>query len=159
MLTLDFSGAEGFNTDLSKFTALNDSDSVVFQFSLKQKGQSGLSSEDYGEVLIGDHINSVSITNAQDSSIDGFILEISKKSDGTYPYYNTTSGVFSIPLTFKVNTDNVAQYSNYRIYATADLKKEGLIQGSAINEEKAFITYTIAKININGIWSKPAGSE
>ena len=159
MLTLDFSGAEGFNTDLSKFTALNDSDSVVFQFSLKQKGQSGLSSEDYGEVLIGDHINSVSITNAQDSSIDGFILEISKESDGTYPYYNTTSGVFSIPLTFKVNTDNVAQYSNYRIYATADLKKEGLIQGSAINEEKAFITYTIAKININGIWSKPAGSE
>lgn len=159
MLTLDFSGAEGFNTDLSKFKVLNDSDSVVFQFSLKQKGQSGLSSEYYGDVSIGEHINGVSITNVQDSIIDGFILEISKDSDGTYPYYNTTSGVFSIPLTFKVETGNVAQYSNYRIYATADLKKGELIQGSAINEEKAFITYTIAKININGIWSKPAGSE
>ena len=152
ILTLDFSGAEGFNTNLSKFAALNDADSVVFDFSLKQKGQSGLSSEEYGDVIIKDYLTDISFTGGQSNS--NFRLEVKKNAEGGYPYYNNTSGVFSIPVTFKVNTTNVAQYANYRIYASADLMKGEQPQDSAINEEKAFITYTIAKININGIWSK-----
>ncbi|MDY4834213.1 MAG: hypothetical protein SO181_03570 [Frisingicoccus sp.] len=153
MLTLDFSGAEGFNTNLSKFAALNDADSVVFDFSLKQKGQSELSSEDYGGMYIGDYLTGISITGGQ--SVNDFKLEVSKNAEGSYPYYNETSGVFSIPVTFKVNTINVAQYANYRIYASVDIMKDGQPKASAINAENAFITYTIAKININGIWSKP----
>lgn len=152
ILTLDFSGAEGFNTNLSKFAALNDADSVVFDFSLKQKGKSGLSSEEYGDVLIKDYLTDISFTGGQSNS--SFRLEVKKNAEGGYPYYNNTSGVFSIPVTFKVNTTNVAQYANYRIYASADLMEGEQPQDSAINEEKAFITYTIAKININGIWSK-----
>lgn len=156
ILTLDFSGAEGFNSNLSKFAALNDADSVVFDFSLKQKGQSGLSSEEYGDVNIGNHLTGISITGGQSNS--NYRIEVRKNAEGGYPYYNETSGVFSIPVTFKVNTTNVAQYANYRIYASADLMKGEYPQDSAINEEKAFITYTIAKININGIWSKQQGA-
>ena len=152
ILTLDFSGAEGFNTNLSKFAALNDADSVVFDFSLKQKGQSGLSSEEYGDVIIKDYLTDISFTGGHSNT--NVRLEVKKNAEGGYPYYNNTSGVFSIPVTFKVNTTNVAQYANYRIYASADLMKGEQPQDSAINEEKAFITYTIAKININGIWSK-----
>lgn len=98
----------------------------------------------------------ISITGGQ--SVNDFKLEVSKNAEGSYPYYNETSGVFSIPVTFKVNTTNVAQYANYRIYASADIMKGGQSQDSAINEANAFITYTIAKININGIWSKPTES-
>lgn len=153
MLTLDFSGAEGFNTNLSKFAALNDADSVVFDFSLKQKGKSDLSSVVYEDVTIGDYLTDISITGGQ--SVNNFKLEVSKNAEGSYPYYNETSGVFSIPVTFRVNTKNVAQYANYRIYASVDIMKDGQPKASAINAENAFITYTIAKININGIWSKP----
>ena len=156
MLTLDFSGAEGFNSNLSKFAALNDADSVVFDFSLRQKGQSGLSSEDYGDVTIGEYLTDISITGGKSNR--NFRLEVSKNAEGGYPYYNETSGVFSIPITVKVNTTDVKQYANYRIYASADIMKGGLPQDSAINEENAYITYTIAKININGIWSKPTGN-
>ena len=157
MLTLDFSGAEGFNTNLSKFAALNDADSVVFDFSLKQKGQSGLSSEEYGDVNIGDYLAGISITGGQSNS-SNYRIEVRKNAEGGYPYYNETSGVFSIPITVKVNTTDVKKYANYRIYASADIMKGEQIQDSAINEENAYITYTIAKININGIWSKPTGN-
>lgn len=161
MLTLDLSGSEGFNTDLNKFLALKDSDSIEFQFSLKQKGESGLNSEDYDTVPIGDYIPQVYLTVPIGDHIPqvyltngSFILTIDK-TDGTYPYYNENSGVFNIPVTFEVNTTDVQLYSNYRIYVTAKLKKGEQDQTFAINEEKAFITYTIAKININGIWSRP----
>ena len=87
-------------------------------------------------------------------SIESLHLEL-KKEDGSYPYYNEATGVFSIPVTFKVKTNNVLQYSNYRICASADILKGSTSQKVAISAEKAFITYTVAKININGIWQKP----
>ena len=127
---------------------------LVFDFSLKQKGKDGLTSVEYGDVAIGDYLDGAQITNGR--SIESFRLEV-KKADGKYPYYNEATGVFSIPVTFKVKTNNVLQYSNYRIYASADILKDSTSQKVAISAEKAFITYTVAKININGIWQK-AGS-
>ena len=154
ILTLDLSGSEGFNSNLSKFEALNEADTVKFDFSLKQKGSDSLTSVTYGKVEIGNYLDGVQITNGK--SIDSFCLEL-KKADGKYPYYNEATGVFSIPVTFKVKTNDVLQYSNYRIYASADILKGSESQKVAISAEKAFITYTVAKININGIWQK-AGS-
>ncbi|MGN0734050.1 MAG: hypothetical protein ACI4LC_07745 [Emergencia sp.] len=157
ILTLDLSGTEGFNSNLSKFELLNKSDTVKFDFSLEQKGKEGLSSVKYGDVTIGDYITDARITGG--NTIDSFHLEL-RKADGSYPYYNEATGVFSIPITFKVNTENLEalKYSNYRIHASADLLKGGISQKIAINNEKAFITYTVAKININGIWQSQAGS-
>ena len=151
-LTLDLSGSEGFNSNLSKFEILNEADTVVFDFSLKQKGKDGLTSVEYGDVAIGDYLDGAQITNGR--SIESFRLEV-KKADGKYPYYNEATGVFSIPVTFKVKTNDVLQYSNYRIYASADILKDSTSQKVAISAEKAFLTYTVAKININGIWQKP----
>ena len=151
ILTLDLSGTEGFNSNLSKFELLNKSDTVEFDFSLEQKGKDGLSSVTYGDVEIGDYISSARITGG--NPINSFHIELSKE-DGSYPYYNEATGVFSIPITFNVRTENFngLKYSNYRIHASADLLKDGKLQKIAINNEKAFITYTVAKININGIW-------
>ena len=151
IMTLDFSGAEGFNSNLSKFAALNNADAIVFDFSLKQKGKGNLSSEEYGDVPIENYMTAPGITGGK--TIDSFRLRL-QKVNGSYPYYNEATGVFSIPITFRVKTEDVAQYSNYRIYASADLLKDEQSQNMAINEEKAFITYTIAKININGIWTR-----
>ena len=156
ILTLDLSGAEGFNSSLSKFKALNDADSVVFEFSLKQKGQSGSSSIEYGNVEISHYLTDSEVTGEE--SIQNFRLELEKTEDGKYPYYNETSGVFSIPITFNVKTTDVKEYANYRIYATAGLYKQNVKQTMALNEEKAFITYTFAKINVNGIWSSSTGN-
>lgn len=153
VLTLDFSGAEGFNSNLSKFEALNDADTVVFDFSLQQKGNGNLSSVNYGDVSIGAYLTGASITGGD--SIDSFRLKLEKTND-IYPYYNESTGVFTIPITFIVNTTTeIIQYANYRIYASAKLLKDEQPKNMAVNAEKAFITYTVAKININGIWSKP----
>lgn len=154
VLTLDFSGAEGFNSNLSKFETLNDADTVVLNFSLKQKGKDDLSGVEYGDVpdeSMADYLTGFSITGG--NITDSFQLEL-RKVNGSFSYYNETTGVFTIPITFQVDTKDVKQYANYRIYASAELKKDGNPQIMAINAEKAFITYTIAKININGIWSK-----
>lgn len=158
-LTLDFSGAEGFNSNLSKFKTLNDADTVVFNFSLKQKGKDDLSGVEYGDVTdesMADYLTGFSITGG--NITDSFQLEL-RKVNGSFPYYNETVGVFTIPITFQVDTKDVKQYTNYRIYASAELKKDGNPQIMAINAEKAFITYTIAKININGIWSRPTEKD
>ncbi len=151
ILTLDLSGTEGFNSNLSKFELLNKSDTVEFDFSLEQKGKAGLSSVTYGDVEIGDYISSARITGGD--PINSFHIKLCKKN-GNYPYYNEATGIFSIPITFNVRTENFndLKYSNYRIHASANLLKGGKPQKIAINNEKAFITYTVAKININGIW-------
>lgn len=149
LLTLDFSKAEGFNSELSKFEALNNADKVVFEFSLKQKGQDNLESIAYGDVEIRNYHTGSGITGDEK---DGSFQIVVEKQNGTYPYYNETSGVFSIPVTFKVNT-SVKEYANYRIYASAKLMTGEQSQKIAVNTDKAFITYTYAKINVNGIWS------
>ena len=145
LLTLDFSKAEGFNSELSKFEALNNADKVVFEFSLKQKGESTA----YGDVEIRSYHTGSGITGDEK---DGSFQIVVEKQNGTYPYYNETSGVFSIPVTFKVNT-SVEEYANYRIYASAKLMTGEQSQKITVNTDKAFITYTYAKINVNGIWS------
>ena len=110
----------------------------------------------YDDVEIANYLTGSSITSG--ANISSFRLELSKKAEGSYPYYNEATGVFSIPVTFKVNTADVSQYANYRIYASADLYKGNVPQSMTVNAEKAFITYSLAKINVNGIWSQASGN-
>ena len=158
MVTLDFSESEGFSSNLSEFATLNEADKVVFTFSLNQKGSvSDKQSVQYNDVNIETYINRITITGQEEVLMPSLTLT---KSDGTYPYYNETIGVFSIPITFKVNTESSnLLYSNYRIYVTATAYKgENPIEIS-VNTETAFITYTLAKINTNGYWETSASTQ
>lgn len=158
MVTLDFSESEGFSSNLSEFATLNEADKVVFTFSLNQKGSvSDKQSVQYNDVNIETYINRITITGQEEVLMPSLTLT---KSDGTYPYYNETIGVFSIPITFKVNTELPdLLYSNYRIYVTATAYKNENPVEMSVNTEKAFITYTLAKINTNGYWETPASTQ
>ena len=158
MVTLDFSESEGFSSNLSEFATLNEADKVVFTFSLNQKvSVSDKQSVQYNDVNIETYINRITITGQEKVLMPSLTLT---KSDGTYPYYNETIGVFSIPITFKVNTELPdLLYSNYRIYVTATAYKNENPVEMSVNTEKAFITYTLAKINTNGYWETPASTQ
>lgn len=59
---------------------------------------------------------------------------------------------FNIPISFAVNTD-VREFANYRIYASVTLRKGDQDQKPDVDVSNAFITYTFAKINVNGYWN------
>lgn len=150
VLSLDLSGIEGFNSNLERFEALRNADTFVFTFTLKQKGNDGLTDVEYRDVAIGGFMTGAGITGG--ASLDSYTLVVHKREDGTFPYYNEATGIFSVPITFFVDTTQVARYANYRIFAHVDVRNGEETQSLAIKTDKAFITYTIAKINVNGVW-------
>ncbi|MGN0425372.1 MAG: beta strand repeat-containing protein [Acetatifactor sp.] len=144
ILTLDLSNMEGFTGDVGNFKTLSEADTVQFTLSLKQKGNTG-----YSDVSIGSYMTGAAITDG--SALTDYTITLHKNDDGTYPYYNAQSGMFTIPLSFTVNMD-VKEYANYRICAGVALQKDNVPQDLSVNVSSAFLTYTYAKINVNGYW-------
>lgn len=151
MLTLDFSKAEGFNSELSKFQTLNNANKVIFKFTLeKKRDEIDSTGKAYTAVdNIREYLDSINFTGGTEK--DSFEIVLNKNDAGSYPYYNEAAGVFSIPLTFWVNMDKT-EYANYRIRAVAEVWKDNTKQFDVNNAEKAVITYTYAKINVDGVW-------
>ena len=144
VLTLDFSNMEGFVSDVKQFKTLSEADKVVFTISLQKKGDSG-----YEDVSIGNYLSGAKTTDG--ISLSDYTITISKDGDGSYTYYNEQTGQFNIPISFAVNTE-VREFANYRIRASVTLRKEAQDQYLDVDVTNAFITYTYAKINVNGYW-------
>lgn len=149
VLTLDFSNMEGFTSDVGSFITLREADTVTFTLSLKKKGGSG-----YGDVSINHYLPSATISDG--TELTDYTIALTKNADGSYPYYHEKTGKFIIPISFAVNMD-VREYANYRIFAAVALRKEGENQNLEINQAGAYLTYTYAKINVNGYWNQLAG--
>lgn len=144
VLTLDFSNMEGFVSDVTQFKTLSEADKVVFTISLQKKGDSGYTDASIGDYLLG-------ARTSDGNSLSGYTITISKNGDGSYTYYNEQTGQFNIPISFSVKTE-VREFANYRIRASVTLLKEGQNQNLDVDVTNAFITYTYAKINVDGYW-------
>lgn len=150
VLTLDFSNMEGFTSDVRNFQTLNEADTVKFTLSLKKKGETG-----YGDVQIGTYMTGAAITGGSEQ-LTGYTITLRKNEDGSYPYYHEQTGQFIIPISFTVNMDD-NEYANYRIYADVELFKGNAGQTLEADRSGAYITYTFAKINVNGYWNQLTG--
>lgn len=144
VLTLDFSNMEGFVSDVKQFKTLSEADTVQFTISLQKKGDSS-----YADASIGDYLSGARTSDG--NSLSGYTITISKNGDGSYTYYNEQTGQFNIPISFSVKTE-VREFANYRIRASVTLLKEGQNQNLDVDVTNAFITYTYAKINVDGYW-------
>lgn len=144
VLTLDFSNMEGFVSDVKQFKTLSEADKVVFTISLQKKGDS-----DYEDVSIGNYL--LGAKTSDGNSLSNYTITIAKNGDGSYTYYNEQTGQFTIPISFAVKTD-VKEFANYRIRASVTLRKEEQNQYLDVDVTNAFVTYTYAKINVNGYW-------
>lgn len=146
VLTLDFSNMEGFVSDVTQFKTLSEADGVQFTLSLQKKGDSN-----YEDVSIGNYLSGAKTSD--ENLISNYTITIQKNGDGSYNHYNEQTGQFNIPISFTVNT-GVREFSNYRIRASVKLFKDGHDQSLDVNVTNAFITYTYAKINVNGYWDE-----
>lgn len=146
VLTLDFSNMEGFVSDVTQFKTLSEADEVQFTLSLQKKGESS-----YEDVSIGNYLSGAKTSD--ENLISNYTITIQKNGDGSYNHYNEQTGQFNIPISFTVNT-GVREFSNYRIRASVKLFKDGHDQSLDVNVTNAFITYTYAKINVNGYWDE-----
>ncbi|MDD5832569.1 MAG: hypothetical protein PUC98_03715, partial [Clostridiales bacterium] len=183
MLILDLSEMKGFNQDISNFDFLKNTAGLRFEITLNQKGRgTGTAAvTDYSQVSgdgeISKYIKEAVLTDAasgaaisvgkssEGTANDRFILTITKDSSGTFPYYQTGSGQFIIPITFKVYAEpdghgidlSAVRYSNFRLFASVSAVPES--EGAAgstelsVDQSDAFITYTYARINTDGIWA------
>lgn len=151
VLTLDFSNMEGFVSDVTQFKTLSEADEVQFTLSLQKKGESS-----YEDVSIGDYLSGAKTSD--ENLISNYTITIQKNGDGSYNHYNEQTGQFNIPISFTVNT-GVREFSNYRIRASVKLFKDGHDQSLDVNVTNAFITYTYAKINVNGYWDENTQSS
>ena len=142
VLTLDFSNMEGFVSDVKQFKTLSEADTVKFTLSLQKKGDSS-----YENVQIGNYLSNAKTEDG--NSLSDYTITLNKTADGSYPYYNEQTGQFTIPISFAVNM-NVKEYANYRIYADVMLLSADIDKKPDVNKSGAYITYTLAKINVNG---------
>ena len=145
LLTLDFSKMEGFVNDVKQFETLSNADTVQFTLSLKKKGET-----EYEEVPFDTYMTGAEITDGS-KQLPDYTITLPKEKEGTYAYYNEQTGQFSIPISFAVNT-SVRDFANYRIHATVTLYKGESPQYLDVDVTNACITYTYAKINVNGYW-------
>ena len=137
---------EGFVSDVTQFKTLSEADGVQFTLSLQKKGDSN-----YEDVSIGNYLSGAKTSD--ENLISNYTITIQKNGDGSYNHYNEQTGQFNIPISFTVNT-GVREFSNYRIRASVKLFKDGHDQSLDVNVTNAFITYTYAKINVNGYWDE-----
>lgn len=147
VLTLDFSNMEGFVSDVTQFKLLSRADTVEFTLILQKKGES-----EYSAVDMNAYIRKLKVSGEEKVTPSStYTITLQKNADDTYPCYNEQSGQFTIPLSFFVKTD-VNEFANYRVHASVKLLVNDIELPFDVNDTKAFVTYTYAKINTNGYW-------
>lgn len=154
VLTLDFSNIEGFVSDVTQFKLLSQADTVEFTLTLQKKGES-----EYSAVGMDTYMRELKVSGEEkDTPSSTYTITLQKNADGIYPCYNEQSGQFTIPLSFFVKTD-VNEFANYRIHASVKLWVNDTELPFDVNDTKAFVTYTYAKINTNGYWETSASTQ
>ena len=130
--------------------AIANADSVVYTLTLQRRSGTVCSYED----VTDDISNYVKVTEsdlAVAASSGSVITFTDSKENGKFHTQNVGT-TFSLPFTVKVNTQ-VEQsdqfYANYRLVMTASLVKDNA--PSAAPRSPDYVTYTLTRVNLNGI--------
>lgn len=130
--------------------AIASADSVVYTLTLQRRGDTNGSYVD----VTGDISDYVTVTEsklAAAASSGSTITFTDSKENGKFHTQNGDT-TFNLPFTVKINTQ-VEQgsqfYANYRLVMTASLVTAGA--PSAAPRSPDYVTYTLTRVNLNGI--------
>lgn len=129
--------------------AIKDADSVVYTLSLKRRNGIDGSYEDVTDGIS----NYVTVTESKLATVNdtgNAITFTDTKKDGAFGTKNGDT-TFNLPFTVKVNTQVEPSrfYANYRLVMTASLVKGDV--ASATPQSPDYVTYTLTRVNLNGI--------
>ena len=129
--------------------AIANADSVVYTLTLQRRCGTG----DTYESVTDDISNYVRVTEsklATAASSGSAITFTDSKENGKFKTQNGETA-FSLPFTVQVNTQVEPSrfYANYRLVMTASLVKGDV--ASATPQSPDYVTYTLTRVNLNGI--------
>ena len=130
--------------------AIKDADSVVYTLSLKRRNGIDGSYEDVTDG-ISNYVkvteSKLAVVNAAGNTIT---FTDSTKENGKFRTQNGDT-TFNLPFTVQVNTQVEPSqfYANYRLVMTASLVKDDVV--SATPQSPDYVTYTLTRVNLNGI--------
>lgn len=129
--------------------AIANAGSVVFTLALQRRGTDGTY-----ESVTDDISNYVTVTESKLAAVapsGSTITFTDSKENGKFKTKNGNT-TFSLPFTVKVNTQVEQReqfYANYRLVMTASLVKGDV--ASAKPQSPDYVTYTLTRVNLNGI--------
>lgn len=129
--------------------AIANADSVVYTLALQRQGTDGTY-----ESVTDDISNYVTVTESKLAAAapsGSTITFTDSKENGKFKTQNGDT-TFSLPFTVKVNTQVEQReqfYANYRLVMTASLVKGDV--ASATPQSPDYVTYTLTRVNLNGI--------
>lgn len=129
--------------------AIANADSVVYTLSLQRRGTDGTY-----ESVTDDISNYVTVTESKLAAVappGSTITFTDSKENGKFKTKNGNT-TFSLPFTVKVNTQVEQReqfYASYRLVMTASLVKGDV--ASATPQSPDYVTYTLTRVNLNGI--------
>lgn len=129
--------------------SIANADSVVYTLSLQRRGTDGTY-----ESVTDDISNYVTVTESKLAAVapsGSTITFTDSKENGKFKTKNGNT-TFSLPFTVKVNTQVEQReqfYANYRLVMTASLVKGDV--ASATPQSPDYVTYTLTRVNLNGI--------
>lgn len=130
--------------------AIASADSVVYTLTLRRRDDTNGSYVD----VTGDISDYVTVTESElaaATSSGSTITFTDSKENGKFHTQNGDTA-FSLPFTVKVNTQVEQRgqfYANYRLVMTASLVTGGV--PSAMPQSPDYVTYTLTRVNLNGI--------
>lgn len=130
--------------------AIASADSVVYTLTLQRRDDTNGSYVD----VTGDISDYVTVTESElaaATSSGSTITFADSKENGKFHTQNGDTA-FSLPFTVKVNTQVEQRgqfYANYRLVMTASLVTGGV--PSAMPQSPDYVTYTLTRVNLNGI--------
>ena len=130
--------------------AIKDADSVVYTLSLKRRNGIDGSYEDVTDG-ISNYVkvteSKLAVVNAAGNTIT---FTDSTKENGKFRTQNGDT-TFNLPFTVQVNTQVEPSqfYANYRLVMTVSLVKDDVV--SATPQSPDYVTYTLTRVNLNGI--------
>ncbi len=130
--------------------AIKDADSVVYTLSLKRRNGIDGSYEDVTDGIS----NYVKVTESKlavvNAAGNAITFTDSTKENGKFRTQNGDT-TFNLPFTVQVNTQVEPSqfYANYRLVMTASLVKGDM--ASATPQSPDYVTYTLTRVNLNGI--------
>ena len=129
--------------------AIANADSVVYTLELQRRGTDGTY-----ESVTDDISNYVTVTESKLAAVapsGSTITFTDSKENGKFKTQNGNT-TFSLPFTVKVNTQVEQReqfFANYRLVMTASLVKGDV--ASAKPQSPDYVTYTLTRVNLNGI--------
>ena len=129
--------------------AIANADSVVYTLELQRRGTDGTY-----ESVTDDISNYVTVTESKLAAVapsGSTITFTDSKENGKFKTQNGDT-TFSLPFTVKVNTQVEQReqfYANYRLVMRASLVKGDV--ASAKPQSPDYVTYTLTRVNLNGI--------